>query len=160
MKTLEYSRKSYLEIKIKAGSRREKFRYEYIQSGACIENTAVHELNLFEIIKGTNKNGNFISDFFNYLPFIQINYKRHRFIDPLTNSRICIDFDINVSRVNNLIFPGMPMIYLKDCVFEIKGSCEKLPESLSYLRRYGMIKTAFSKYLKMYGKNYNQYIGA
>jgi len=140
----EFSEKSYLEIKMKIGARREKIRHEYHRSGKEMSETDFSKINLIDILKDMDQD--VLSDYFSYIPIIQINYKRYRFIDPLTQSRICIDHDINISRVNQNIFNPISNNQLKYCVFECKGPQEVLPSSLSYLRKYGLQKNAFSKY--------------
>lgn len=88
----------------------------------------------------------------NLHPVFQISYKRLRFVDTYSGSRICLDYDISAPRVNGYMLPRMNPFKLNTAVFEIKGAVQSLPVSLKPLTFFGCQKLSFSKYQACYQK--------
>lgn len=79
-------------------------------------------------------------------PLIRISYRRLRFIDRLTNSRISLDWDIR----SNLVRPDAGRregtIRMEGGVIEIKGRSADIPDTLQSIRDLGTDWSRYSKY--------------
>ncbi len=136
----------FLEFKHKIGENRHKKRIkaQNIYSDKELESSifanSLDELRSFE--------GSVLH---NIHPSYTISYTRFRYIIPGTEMRLCIDYDINVKRVNSfLLHKPIKQKYLSQCVFELKGETAVLPKELSFMERLGFHKNAFSKYERCY----------
>ena len=88
----------------------------------------------------------------NLLPFMEIGFRRSRFLEPATGTRVSIDTDICPRRVNPSMLPLANPFPLAHAVLEVKGPVRDLPGSLSPLRAFGCRKESFSKYGRCYQK--------
>lgn len=144
--TRDASRVGFLEFKHKVGENRFKKRIE-------VDNTffkkplesidflgSLDELRLF--------NGNTLD---HIQPSYIVSYTRFRYIVPNTDIRLCIDYNINVPRLNSRLLQGqIKKKYLSECVFELKGESAVLPSQLHYIEQLGFEKNSFSKYERCY----------
>lgn len=140
---------SFAEAKFKIGSRREKVRIKTPYTGEWLSRVKLENPKLLEIPHMLNEAGLLIYDLF---PVFQISYKRLRFIEPLTNARVCFDYDITAPRVNWYMLPKSNPFTLFMAVFEVKSSLSELPEILYPLTDMGFQKSSFSKYSACYQK--------
>jgi len=141
---------SFLEIKRKIGTTRKKRRIECHVSGkylAGADLTADAYLGIASILRAE---GELFGE--NLFPLFQIDYKRWRFVEPLSGMRLCVDCDISVPKVNESIFPNPLPLFLENGVLEIKGSLNELPEVLNPLTFLGCRKESFSKYRSCFEK--------
>jgi VTC domain len=83
-------------------------------------------------------------------PMMLIRYRRDRFIEPLTQSRVSLDTDIVASAVNPRFQSVTDRSPLATAVLEVKGRCDELPPALRPLLSLGMHKRSFSKFLVVY----------
>lgn len=131
----------FFEFKHKIGEHRDKKRL-------CVDNryfdlplespefyTLLNQLRIFE--------GKVLDNVF---PAFIISYTRKRFIIPGTEHRLCIDYNINVPKINLNLVRGMRNTVLSQCVFELKGPSAVLPARLVTLEKFGFYKDSFSKY--------------
>jgi len=135
---------TFLEIKSKIGSARKKIR---IETGIDSSEIARLPLNNFKFLSLPNlakERGIFFKA--TLFPTFQLNYDRHRFVDPITGSRLCVDRDIHVSRINPTMINRMNPAFLNEGVFELKGKNGELPDWLHQLTSLGCRRGAFSKY--------------
>ncbi|MDY6968856.1 MAG: VTC domain-containing protein [Spirochaetota bacterium] len=146
----DHSENSFAEAKFKIGSRRDKIRIKTPFPGEWLCHTQLENQNLIEIPKTLRSIG-FVPDQTLY-PVFQISYKRMRFIDPFTNSRVCFDYDISAPRVNWFMLPKHNPFILQSAVFEIKGKNSELPFNLHPLTDFGCRKMSFSKFSACYQK--------
>jgi len=150
---LEYSYHydaAFVEVKYKIGSRRDKARVSSPYSGGELVRMPLEDGRLLGIPALLNNKGIIIKD--KLLPAFQITYKRFRYIDPYSGSRICFDFDIYSPRTNRIMTPYTGSAMLQTAVFEVKGGESELPVSLYPLTDMGLRKAAFSKYSACYQK--------
>jgi hypothetical protein len=83
-------------------------------------------------------------------PVFVISYRRMRFVDPRTGTRIALDQDIRAPRLG-LSCPGPgAATALPFAVVETKGSIDSLPPFLAPLVAMGLQPESFSKYLHCY----------
>ena len=83
-------------------------------------------------------------------PMMQIRYRRDRFIEPLTNSRVSLDADISAAAVNPRFVPVADSSPIATAVLEVKGRGDELPVVLRPLLALGLHKRSFSKFLVLY----------
>ena len=135
---------SFLEAKYKIGSSRKKKRVATEYSGKWLSRIPLSDPKLIGIPFLLCELGVKIPP--TLFPAFQISYKRFRFIEPLTGSRLCIDFDIGMPRTNWHMLPKTGRGILPCGVFEVKGSQTELPGILRQLTAMGCRKESFSKY--------------
>lgn len=83
-------------------------------------------------------------------PMMLIRYRRDRFIEPLTSSRVSLDTDISAAAVNSRFVPVADSSPIATAVLEVKGRSDELPAVLRPLLALGMYKRSFSKFLVLY----------
>jgi hypothetical protein len=83
-------------------------------------------------------------------PIMLIRYRRDRFVDPLTQSRVSLDAEICAVAVNRQYVPRLDPSPLATSVLEVKGASEQLPATLRSLLPLGIRKSSFSKLLMLY----------
>jgi len=87
-----------------------------------------------------------------WLPMIAIRYRRDRFIEPLTRSRVSLDSDISGVSANARVMSAPDLSPLATAVLEVKGAADELPRSLLPLLALGLHKRSFSKFLVVHAQ--------
>lgn len=147
---------SFIEVKQKIGATRKKIRIKSDISGKWLSCVDLDSRKLLEIphVIGTR-----FQDIPKQIyPVFQIRYKRWRFIEPVTGTRLCIDQDIFVPKVNELIIAATTPLCLRYGVFELKGKIRELPDVLHQLTVLGCRKASFSKYSSCYNLLHSSYL--
>lgn len=139
---------SYMEAKFKTGSRRNKIRVKTGLVGDWLNRVNLENKKLLLVPQLLRTRGVNVAS--TLLPVFRINYKRKRFIEPLTGARLSLDYDISSPCVNRHIVPRSNPFRLQNAVFELKGVLTELPEVLHQLTAMGCQKQSFSKYSKCY----------
>ncbi len=85
-----------------------------------------------------------------WLPMLLIRYRRDRFLEPISRSRVSLDSDIAAAAANPRFFPVSDPSPLRAVVLEVKGSDDRLPTALHPLLHLGIQKRSFSKFLAVY----------
>ena len=83
-------------------------------------------------------------------PLMLLRYRRDRFIEPLTQSRVSLDAEIAAVRVNPRFLSVTDRSPLATAVLEVKGGADELPAVLRPLLALGSRKSSFSKLLVVY----------
>jgi VTC domain len=83
-------------------------------------------------------------------PVLLLRYRRDRFIEPVTRSRISLDADLRGAASNPRFLSAPTLSPLATSVLEVKGSGEELPAALRPMLSLGMHKASFSKFLVVY----------
>jgi hypothetical protein len=83
-------------------------------------------------------------------PVMLLRYRRDRFIEPLSRSRVSLDAEIAGVAVNTKFVSAADLSPLQTAVLEIKGSHDRLPLALRTLLQLGIRKSSFSKFLAVY----------
>ena len=86
-------------------------------------------------------------------PTFLVRYKRYRYVEPVTRSRISIDADISAPKINFFMLPNGTASCLFNAVIEVKGTQEFLPTVLRPLINHGVRRVSFSKYAACYAKS-------
>ncbi len=140
----------FLEVKRKVGSSREKKRYDPgFPSSQALERP-LHDPFFLQINQLLTQHGELPGEA--VLPVLQVDYLRYRFVDPLTGTRLAVDSDIRVGRVNGRILDRGPNhTPLKEAVFECKSRAVDLPDWLTPIITVANgRRDAFSKYAACY----------
>jgi hypothetical protein len=83
-------------------------------------------------------------------PMILIRYRRDRFVEPLTGSRVSLDADIYAAAASPRFVSAPDLSPLATAVLEVKGEADELPAALRPLLALGMQKRSFSKLLMVH----------
>lgn len=78
-------------------------------------------------------------------PTLLITYERLRFVEPMTGSRVSLDWNICSTLVSPTMDRGERSLRMEGGVVEVKGRSEELPETLRSLR---ILETDWSRYSK------------
>jgi len=140
----------FLEVKLKTGSAREKIRFKIDRDSSELTAIMLNDPALLLLPKLAEKKGVYLQK--TLYPTFQLNYQRYRFIDPMSGSRLCVDYNIHVSRVNPVMINRRNPVNLKDAVFELKEKTGELPDWLHQLTLLGCRRDAFSKYSNCYAQ--------
>lgn len=141
---------TFLEVKSKIGSARKKIRLLLDIDSERIVKTPLNDPQFIEIPQSIKSEDIYLER--PLFPTFQLNYHRFRFIDPMTDSRLCVDCNIHVSRVNPIMVNRMNPEKLKEAVFELKEKSCELPDWLHQLTSLGCRRDAFSKYSSCYAQ--------
>ena len=139
---------AFLEAKIKEGGLQRKVRIQVGQSGRDLARMPLgdQELAALPALLATRGVGLPASA----RPVFVVAYRRSRFVDPRTGTRIAVDQDIHAPR-SALSCPGAAgSPRLPWTVIETKGAISTLPPYLAPLVPMGLRPEAFSKYLLCY----------
>ncbi len=138
---------AFIELKSRAGAQRTKIRYKidlsaHVVSKASLQSEILRDVPnqlLNDILLPTQLTAVYI-----------VQYHRYRFIEPVTQARVCLDTHINIPKVNSNIIAMTNPRPLPIGVIEVKGQQAKLPAVLHQLTALGCEKSSFSKYLHCY----------
>jgi hypothetical protein len=135
----------YLELKRKYGVLRQKNRIAFSLNSRTLtddpfseEQIATAPLRIHELLYSPPGM---------LVPILLIQYKRYRFVDPQTGSRIALDSDIQCAHVNSRYIVGFPPVHLDVGVLEIKGAQRHLLSPLKGISSY-LTRETFSKYAR------------
>lgn len=135
---------SYIEVKQRFGSRRKKLRAEAPWRADWIAATS---LGHSELLEGPASLGPLGRAMVGWLqPYLVVSYERRRFDDPLSDTRISLDTNLAVERVNPGRLALRPASLSSLAVLEIKNRRGELPARLRPLLTIGSRRAAFSKY--------------
>ncbi len=101
--TEEAGDESYIEAKFKTGSKRNKIRMKTGLVGDWLKRVNLENKKLLQVPHLLRSRGVIVAGYL--LPVFKINYKRKRFIEPLTGARLSLDYDISSPCVNHHVMP-------------------------------------------------------
>jgi hypothetical protein len=139
---------AWLEIKQKIGAQRQKCRIELQYSGERLSSMSLENSIWRDLPRILPSHGIVLNEAI--FPVFLLNYTRHRFVEPLSKVRVCVDCYLSVSKVNRNILPTIAPVQNHSAVIEVKGAVTGLPDTLHHLLNMGCVKTSFSKYLMCY----------
>jgi hypothetical protein len=85
-------------------------------------------------------------------PLMLIRYRRDRFVEPVSHSRVSLDSDIAAAAVNHNFMGVFDDSAVGVAVLEVKGTSGTLPLALRPLLQLGLHKRSFSKFLVVYAR--------
>ncbi len=142
----------FLEVKRKIGTIRRKHRMETDLPAGWLAARALDDPRLLELPhrlwselaeQGVAPLDSFPAPL---LPAFELRYRRRRFVEPGTGTRISVDYRIEIPRTNPRRLPPARPFPGRLAVLELKGDASSLPPALSPLGRVGLRKQSFSKY--------------
>jgi hypothetical protein len=137
----------FLEVKQKVGQRRFKRRLVVDDRAAALASTPL-ESTAFSAPLDQLRTQLALPP--RLAPLLQLSYRRRRFVDPGSGTRIALDTDIRVARINRQLLSRFDPSPLRAAVLEAKGSRATTPSFLAPLLGFGCRRAAFSKYLRCY----------
>jgi hypothetical protein len=145
------SSSAFSEIKYRVGTRRQKLHFESNIASESLDQIDLEDPLLLEFGDSLTQVG--VLPFEKLLPMFVVRYARYRFIDPISNTRIALDSEISIAKVNRNIFPEaavMPQFKLDTAVLEFKAKQPGMPRVAMALRHLELRQSSFSKYLEGY----------
>lgn len=140
----ELSQVAFIEQKQKAGSIREKVRAELSRPASFWAAEPLESPAFTGALAGLTEQG--VADLTRVRPAFQIGYHRRRFVHSFSTAILCLDTNIRVERVNGGRFTRGHPSPLAQAVLEQKSPLDRLDPVFDGLERFGLRRTAFSKY--------------
>jgi hypothetical protein len=138
----------FLEAKLRVGTRRSKVRVLLPDRAETLANRDLQDPRFLELPKFLHVHGILPAGW--WRPLLQIRYRRDRFVEPVSQSRISLDAAVSLTAVNPAALSAAELSPLGTTVLEVKGSSDELPVSLRSLLPLGLRKRSFSKFLAVY----------
>ena len=138
------SARAFLEVKGRIGDRREKARVQTPLTAGMLNDVAFDRPELIEVLDLARSLGMPIPP--RLLPVLLMRYDRHRFVEPISASRISIDTNITAPRGHHRLVRDAAPVVLRYAVVEVKGAGTDLPRVLRPLIHVGARREASSKY--------------
>ncbi len=142
------SRQAYAELKRKVGSQRQKQRITVDQEVDWLEDAPLNAPALLNLPSHLASRGFALP--VPMLPIMLIAYRRLRFLDWQSGTRINLDSEIRVRRSNPQMIPAGRSVTVATPVIEFKGSNDRLPAGFEPLLGFGARRASFSKYMMCY----------
>jgi hypothetical protein len=138
----------FLEAKFRVGTQRSKVRVLLSDRAETLANRDLQDPRLLELPRLLHAHGILPAGW--WRPLMQIRYRRDRFVEPVSGSRISLDAGVSLTAVNRAALSAADRSPLGTAVLEVKGSGDQLPVSLRSLLPLGLRKRSFSKFLAVY----------
>jgi hypothetical protein len=139
---------AFVEAKLRLGTRRSKVRARLPYPADQIARWGLQDPRLLAFPLLLRDTG--ILHQQSWQPIMLLRYRRDRFVEPLTRSRVSLDADISGSAANSRFVSVPNLSPLATAVLEVKGSGDDLPAALRPLLALGLHKRSFSKFLVVY----------
>ena len=138
-------RTTYLEIKHKIGQGRRKSRIRVAVDRGWLDTAGLDHPEFHAILaRDAPSLGESLPS--GLMPAGVVRYRRRRFICPFTLSRICLDSDIGLGRINERLLSRLGPVALGTIVLEVKDGAPAQIPWLSRLYAAGIRQRSFSKY--------------
>jgi hypothetical protein len=134
----------FLEAKKRIGNRREKLRVRLPFTADEVHGRALDDP-IFQSLPARLAAAG-VALQADWQPMVALRYRRRRFVDPPTGSRLSLDSDIQATRVNPRFLFVRSLGVLPIAVLEVKGYADELPGHLRGLLPLGLRKQSLSKY--------------
>jgi hypothetical protein len=139
---------AFVEAKLRVGNRRSKARVQLPHSAEELAEWKVQDPRFEALPLLLQEHGIHARELWH--PVMLIRYRRDRFTEPLSRSRVSLDSDIAGVAVNPAVLAATDSTTVASAVLEVKGECERLPAALAGLLQLGVRKQSFSKFLAVY----------
>lgn len=139
----------FLEIKQKIGSKRRKQRFNFPANGENISEMLMNE-DCLNFLRGcVSKTLPELSGF-PLEPKMLVTYTRNRYYEPLSQTRVAFDTNIQGMIVEGGTLTNRRRVKLPTSVLEVKGFQEELPYAFRNIHSVNMKKASFSKYYECF----------
>jgi len=135
---------AFAEAKFRIGTRRRKLRLETEYSAAWLKQQPLTRPELALLPRLLQELGAPLPQ--PMLPLVEVRYRRRRYVEPLSGSRIALDTDLSVGRSNPVLAPRHTGQVPAGAVLEVKGKDFHLPATLAAVGAFGCRRRSFSKY--------------
>jgi hypothetical protein len=139
---------AFVEAKSRVGTRREKTRVRLELPAAEIRALSLDDPRYLAFPRALAPSGVLFGP--GWRPVLRLRYRRTRFIDAVTGSRVSLDQDISAEAISSRHASSLNLGPLDLAVLEIKGAEDALPRSLMPLLNLGARQGALSKYAAVY----------
>jgi hypothetical protein len=139
---------AFVEAKLRVGTRRSKVRERLPYPASEVAAWNLQDARLLGFPLLLRAHGILGQE--SWQPAMLLRYRRDRFIEPLTHSRVSLDADIAAVAANLRFVSAMDTSPLATAVLEVKGAGNELPAALRPLLSLGLHKRSFSKFLVVY----------
>ena len=139
---------AFVEAKLRVGNRRSKVRTRLPYSAEDLSALSLQDPRLRALPTRLREHGISVGELWE--PVMLIRYRRDRFIEPLSGSRVSLDADIAGVEVNPTFLASADVSAVGVAVVEIKGASDELPMAMRALLQLGLRKRSFSKFLAVY----------
>jgi VTC domain-containing protein len=136
---------AFVEAKFRMGTRRSKVRARLPYSADEVAGWDLQDPRLLSFPLLLREQGVLNQE--SWQPMMLIRYRRDRFIEPFTGSRVSLDADISGAAANPRFLTAPDRSPLATAVLEVKGQGDELPAALRPLLALGLQKRSFSKFL-------------
>jgi hypothetical protein len=135
--------RSFLEIKSRIGSVRTKLRLETPLRASELRTMRLDDPLLVDVLRLLRPAAAVPPGL---RPALLVQYRRHRYIEPLSGARISVDTEIRAPRADPRLLRHDYPVALPAAILEVKGESEDLPPVLRPLMHLGARRLAVSKY--------------
>ena len=139
---------AFVEAKFRTGTLRSKVRQQLPFPAAEIAAMGLADRRLQAVPELLRPHG--VLGHGAWQPLMLIRYRRDRYVEPASQSRISLDSDISAVAVNPMMIRTGDLSPLGTAVLETKGAGDELPRALHGLLGFGLRKQSFSKFLAVY----------
>jgi hypothetical protein len=139
---------AFVEAKLRSGTRRSKVREKLPVPAGEIALWNLQDPRLLPFPLLLRAHGVLHQE--SWQPMMLIRYRRDRFVEPLSRSRVSLDADICGVAANLRFLAAPDPSPLATAVLEVKGDDDELPVVLRPLLALGMQKQSFSKFLAVH----------
>jgi len=136
---------AFAELKYRRGLCRSKIRVQTPYSAEEIAKLSLRDPSLVQILDLLQSRESRDLSLLDAL--LEVRYERLRFFEPISGSRISLDSQIGLGRVQTDLLPHTNRRKLGQAVIEVKNRSGRIPALLNPLFRIGARKDSFSKYL-------------
>lgn len=139
---------SFLEVKSRVGQRRAKQRLPAGLEPTWLARVALTEPQLLAAPRLLEQDPTVAIR--GLKPILVVRYRRRRWNDPTTGSRVSLDQAISVPRVNPGVLPRSRSVDLPHIVLEIKNASGMAPPNLHFVKALKGETSSFSKYFECF----------
>jgi VTC domain len=141
---------AFVEAKLRVGNRRSKVRAQLPYPAEELARWDLQDPRFQTFPALLREHGIVLHD--RWQPVMLLRYRRDRFFEPASRSRVSLDSEIAAAAVNHSVFSVFDSSTAGAAVLEVKGAGEKLPLALRSLLQLGLHKRSFSKFLVVYAR--------
>jgi hypothetical protein len=135
---------AFVERKDRVGTRRSKRRVPATIPASVLDRLALAGARPFELLAPLRDAGEGVPA--TLLPCLRLEYRRQRFVDGATGTRLSLDVEIRATAVHPGFWAFRDPRPLGVAVLELKGPARRLPPHLQPLTAAGCRRASFSKY--------------
>jgi hypothetical protein len=134
----------FLEAKHRVGNRRDKIRVKLPMTAESLAAKRLDDAVFQSLPERLAEKGILLGA--DWQPVLTLRYRRRRFVDPPTGTRVSLDSEITAMAVSHRRLFARHLGPLPVAVVEVKGAADALPGHLRSLIALGLRKQSMSKY--------------